>query len=181
GYEPEVGQAIQEVFEKEGTRVITGAVARSARQDGREVIVEVMTGSQMRALHAEKLLVATSRRPNSDQIAIEKAGIKLGDEGQVRVDEFLRTNVSHIFAGGDVIGREVGSQMATPVGSQDGGIAAHNAFADGEPRRVSHRVIPRTIFTDPQIATVGLTEEEAISAGHNCWCNTVPMSLVPRA
>src|SRR5713101_3167007 len=71
--------------------------------------------------------------------------------------------------------------MATPVGSQDGGIAAHNAFTAGESRRVSHRVIPRTMFTAPQIATVGLTEEEAISAGHNCWCNTVPMSLVPRA
>ena len=97
------------------------------------------------------------------------------------MDEFLRTNVPHIFAGGDVIGREVGSQMATPVGSQDGRIAAHNAFADGEPRRVGHRVIPRTIFTDPQIATVGMTEEEAITAGHNCWCNTVPISLVPRA
>ena len=61
-----------------------------------------------------------------------------------------------------------------PVGSQDGGIAAHNAFGDGELRPVNHRVIPRTISTDPPIATVGLTEEEAISAGHNCWCNTVP-------
>jgi mercuric reductase len=71
--------------------------------------------------------------------------------------------------------------MATPVGSQDGGVAAHNAFAEGEPRRVNHRVVPRTIFTDPQIATVGMTEEEAISAGHDCWCNSVPMSLVPRA
>jgi mercuric reductase len=71
--------------------------------------------------------------------------------------------------------------MATPVGSQDGGIAADNAFASGELRRVNHRVIPRTIFTDPQIATVGMTEDEAIAAGHDCWCNTVPMSLVPRA
>jgi mercuric reductase len=181
GYEPEVGEAIHEVFEKEGIRVITGAAVHSVRQNGTEVIVDVETGNQMRELRAEKLLVATSRRPNSDQIAIQKAGVELGNEGQVRVDEFLRTNVFHIFAGGDVIGREVGSQMATPVGSQDGGIAAHNAFADGEPHRVNHRVIPRTIFTDPQIATVGLTEEEAISAGHNCWCNTVPMSLVPRA
>jgi mercuric reductase len=181
GYEPEVGEAIHEVFEKEGIRVITGATVHSVRQNGTEVIVDVETGNQMRELRAEKLLVAASRRPNSDQIAIQKAGVELGNEGQVRVDEFLRTNVSHIFAGGDVIGREVGSQMATPVGSQDGGIAAHNAFADGEPHRVNHRVIPRTIFTDPQIATVGLTEEEAISAGHNCWCNTVSMSLVPRA
>src|SRR5262249_25552723 len=144
GYEPEVGEAIREVFESEGIKVITGAAARSVRQDGTEVIVDIKTGSQMRELRAEQLLVATSRRPNSDQIAIEKAGVKLGNEGQVRVDEFLRTNVSHIFSGGDVIGREVGNQMATPVGSQDGGIAAHNAFADGELRRVNHRVIPRT-------------------------------------
>jgi mercuric reductase len=145
------------------------------------VTVNVETGGQTHELRAEKLLVATGRRPNSDNIAIEKAGVELGKEGQVRVDEFLRTNVPHIFAGGDVIGREVGSQMATPVGSQDGGIAAHNAFTDGELRRVRHRIIPRTIFTDPQIATVGLTEEGAISAGRNCWCNTVPISLVPRA
>jgi mercuric reductase len=181
GYEPEVGEAIREVFENEGIKVMTGAAARSVRQDGTEVIVEVVAGNQTRYLRAENLLVATGRRPNSDQIAIEKAGVELGSEGQVRVDEFLRTNVPHIFAGGDAIGREVDSQMATPVGSQDGGIAAHNAFADGELRRVNHRVVPRTIFTDPQIATVGMTEEEAILAGHDCWCNSVPMSLVPRA
>ncbi len=181
GYEPEVGQAIGEVFEREGINVITKASARSVLQNGNDVIVRLETGGEMRELRAEKLIVATGRRPNSDNIAIEKAGVALGKQGQVRVDEFLRTNVPHIFAGGDVIGYEGGSQMATPVGSQDGGIAAHNAFAEGEPRRVNHRVIPRTIFTDPQIATVGMTEEEAISAGHNCWCNTVPMSLVPRA
>lgn len=181
GYEPEVGQAIDEVFEKEGIRVITKASARSVRQDGKDVIVTVENGGQTRELRAEKLIVAAGRRPNSDNIAIERAGVELGNEGQVRVDEFLRTNVPHIFAGGDVIGREVGSQMATPVASQDGGIAAHNAFADRKPRRVDHHVIPRTILTDPQIATVGMTEEEATAAGVDCWCNTVPMSLVPRA
>src|SRR5258707_4511555 len=181
GYEPEVGQAIGEVFEREGINVITKASARSVLQNGNDVIVRLETGGEMRELRAEKLIVATGRRPNSDNIAIEKAGVALGKQGQVRVDEFLRTNVPHIFAGGDVIGYEGGSQMATPVGSQDGGIAAHNAFAEGEPRRVNHRVIPRTIFTDPQIATVDMTEEEEISAGRNSWCSTVPMSLVPRA
>jgi len=180
-YEPEAGEAIREAFESEGIQIIAGAVTRWVRQDAKAVTVTVETGGQMRELRAEKLLVATGRRPNSDNIAIEKAGVEVGKEGQVRVDEFLRTNVPHRFAGGDVIGREVSSQMATPVGSQDGGIAVRNAFTDGELRRVSHRIIPRTIFTDPQIATVGLTEEGAISAGRNCWCNTVPISLVPRA
>ena len=146
---------------------MTSAATRSVRQDGTEVIVDVETGNRTRQLHAEKLLVATGRRPNSDRMAIEKAGVELGNEGQISVDEFLHTNVPHIFAGGDVIGRDNGSQMATPVGSQDGGIAAHNAFADREPRPVNHRVIPRTIFTDPPIATVGMTEEEAIAAAHD--------------
>jgi mercuric reductase len=180
GYEPEVGETLGEVFKKEGINVITSASVRSVREDGKEIVVNTQSTSQTRELRAEKLLVATSRKPNSDKITIEKAGVELGKKGQVRVDEFLRTNVPHIFAGGDVIGREVSSQMATPVGSQDGGIAAHNAFTS-ELRRVNHRVIPRTIFTDPQVAIVGMTEEEAIAAGHDCWCNAVPMSLVPRA
>ena len=73
------------------------------------------------------------------------------------------------------------SQMATPVGSQDGGIVAHNAFADAPPRKVSHRVIPRAIFSDPPIAVVGMTEAQAVAAGHPCWCRAVPMELIPRA
>src|SRR5262249_16600497 len=71
-----------------------------------------------------------------------------------------------------------------PAGAQDGAIAAHNAFAEETgraPRKVDHRVTPRTIFTDPQIGIVGMTDEEANAAGHRCWCNTVPMELVPRA
>jgi mercuric reductase len=76
GYEPEVGEAIHEVFEKEGIRVITGATVHSVRQNGTEVITDVETGNQMRELRAEKLLVAASRRPNSDQIAIQKAGVR---------------------------------------------------------------------------------------------------------
>jgi mercuric reductase len=181
GYEPEVGETIGEVFEQEGIRVLTNTSVRSVRQEGNEVVATIQTGEQTRKLRAEKFLVSTSRQPNSDKIAIEKAGVAVGKHGQLLVDEFLRTNVPHIFAAGDVIDREIGSQMATPVGSQDGGIAAHNAFSNGQQRRVNHRVIPRTIFTDPQIAVVGMTEEEAQAAGHPCWCNVVPMSLVPRA
>jgi mercuric reductase len=176
GHEPEVGDTLGEVFEKEGIKVISRASVRSVRQDENRVVVKAQSGDQTRELRAEKLLVATGRKPNSDKIAIEKAGVEVGSKGQVCVDEFLRTNVPHIYAAGDVIG----SQMATPVGSQDGGIAAHNAFSS-ELRRVDHRVIPRTIFTDPQVATVGVTEEEAIEAGHRSWRSVVPMSLVPRA
>lgn len=181
GYEPEVGQSIGQVFSDEGIRVVTMASARSVRQEGSEIVVTASVGGAQREYRAEKLLVATGRRPNTDTIAVQKAVVALNERGEIEVDDYLRTSVPHILAAGDVIGRQTRSQMATPVGSQDGSIAAHNALAGGELRAVDHRVIPRVIFTDPQIATVGLTEEEAVAAGHPCWCNAVPMSLVPRA
>lgn len=181
GYEPETGQTIGEIFAEEGIHVVTSATVRVVRVDGNEVVATVQIENDSREFRAEKILVATGRRPNTDKIAIEKAGVSVGEQGQVTVDENLRTNISHIFAAGDVVGSEQGSQMATPVGSHDGGIAALNALSNGELQAINHRVIPRTIFTDPQIAVVGMTEEEAIRAGHQCWCNTLPMSLVPRA
>ena len=181
GYEPEVGPAVRAILEGEGIRVVTHATVRSVRREGFGVVAAVETRKGVEEYRAARLIVAAGRRPNSDQIAIEKAGVSVGRNGQVLVDQYLRTNVPHVFAAGDVIGSETGSQMATPVGSHDGGIAAHNALSDGEPRTADHRVIPRTIFTDPQVAVVGMTEQQAIATGHTCWCNTLPISLVPRA
>ena len=181
GYEPEIGPVVRAILEDEGIRVVTAATTRSVRRDGSGIIAEVETRNGIEEHRATKLLVATGRRPNSDQIDLTKAGILAGENGQIPVDRHLRTNIPHIFAAGDVISSETGSQMATPVGAHDGVLAAHNALSDGEPRTVDHRVIPRSIFTDPQVAVVGMTEAEAIAAGHACWCNTIPMSLVPRA
>ncbi len=181
GYEPEIGRAMEKIFASEGITVVTQANVRRVRQEKSQTVISASVAGSQREFRAEKLLVATGRRPNSDQIAIERAGVHTGPNGEVKVDGYLRTNVPHIFAAGDVIGRETDSQMATPVGSHDGGIAAHNALSAEPARRVNHRVIPRAIFTDPQIGIVGLTEEQAVQAGHPCWCNTLPMSLVPRA
>lgn len=180
-FEPGVGPVVETILREEGVQVITGTLVARVRQERDAVVATARVGEDTREFRAERLLVATGRQPNTDNVAIEKAGVAVGEQGQVLVDAYLRTNVPHIFAAGDVVGTQVGTQMATPVGSQDGGIAAHNALSGEPPRKVNHRVIPRAIFTDPQIATVGLTEEEAIAAGHPCWCNTIPMSLVPRA
>jgi mercuric reductase len=181
GYEPEVGLTLAEIFADEGIRVVTRATVTRVHEDAGEVVASARVGGREQTFRAEKLLLATGRRPNTDTMALERAGVSVNPRGEPEVDEFLRTTVPHIFAAGDVIGREMGSHMATPVGSRDGGIAAHNALS-GEPmRRVDHRVIPRVMFTDPQAAVVGLTEEAAVTAGHPCWCNTLPMALVPRA
>ncbi len=181
GYEPEVGQVLQDLFVEEGIAVRTRTAVQRVRQEGAEVVVGTSRDGRPHELRAERLLIATGRRPNTTDIGLEEVGVRLDPQGAVKVDQYLRTSVPHIWAAGDVIGRETDSQMATPVGAHDGSIVAHNAFSGAAPRQVDHRVIPRAIFTDPQIGLVGMTEEEAIAAGHRCWCNTVPLTLVPRA
>ena len=181
GYEPEVGRSIGEAFAQEGLPVILNATATAVRQDGAEIVTTATVAGRDRQYRTERVLVATGRRPNSDHVAIDMARVALNERGEVVVDQYLRTNIPHIYAAGDVIGRQHNGQMATPVGSRQGGIAARNALSDAAMKGVDHRVIPRVIFTDPEVAVVGMTEAEAIAAGHRCWCNTLPMSLVPRA
>lgn len=181
GYEPTVGQTIGGVLADEGIVVLTNASIESVRVDGDGIAADVSVGKGRRTVRAQKLLVATGRRPNSDQIGLESAGVTVNDRGEVEVDVFMRTNVPNIFAAGDVIGRLHDSQMATPVGARQGGTAARNAFSGNDLKPFDGRVIPRAIFTDPQIGIVGITEAEAIAAGHRCWCATIPMELVPRA
>lgn len=184
GYEPEVGLTLQPLLEEEGLRIQTRAAVRHVRRAGSETVVTALVAGREREFRAEHLLVATGRAPNTADIGLEAVGVQLDARGAVVVDPYLRTSVPHIWAAGDVIGAHTGSQLATPVGAHDGGIVAHNAFAAAAGaalRQVDHRVIPRVIFTDPQVAVVGMTDEEAVAAGHSCWCNTIPMELVPRA
>ncbi|MFL5656563.1 MAG: mercury(II) reductase [Ktedonobacteraceae bacterium] len=181
GYEPEIAAALTEILQEEGLCIVTGAQVCSVEQAGEGVTLSMQRHGGQQRYTAEKLLIATGRCPNTRELGLEQVGVGVDATGAVRVDRTLRTSVAYIWAAGDVVGRETGSQMATPVGAHDGKIAAHNALA-GEPlREVDHTVIPRTIFTDPQVAVVGLTDEEAVAAGIACNCNTIPLSVVPRA
>ncbi len=179
-YEPEVSIAVHEALTEEGMDIRTRTKIRGVRKadGGNTVLVE--TDGHAGEVHAEQLLVATGRVPNTVGLGLEEAGVALDERGFVKVNEELRTAVSHIWAAGDVIGSQTNAQMATPVGAHDGNIAAGNALG-GEPRTVNHAVLPRTIFTDPQVGVVGLTDEEANAHGFVCECNTVPIHLVPRA
>ena len=180
GYEPEVSVTLTAILREEGVNLVTGVQVRQVSREGGDVVVIGEKGGAGQRFRAEQLLVAAGRALNTDGLGLEVAGVQTDARGFVVVDEELRTNVPHMWAAGDVIGRHTGSQLATPVGAHDGGIAADNAL--GGPRRtVDHEVVPRTIFTDPQVAVVGLTDAEANARGHRCWCGTIPVELVPRA
>ncbi|HBL46218.1 MAG TPA: mercuric reductase, partial [Planctomycetaceae bacterium] len=100
GYEPEVGQAIGQVFAEEGIEVVTDASVNAVRQADHEVVATATINGTEREYRAEKLLVATGRRPNTDKIGIEKTGISVNERSEIKVDEYLRTSVPHIFAAG---------------------------------------------------------------------------------
>jgi mercuric reductase len=181
GYEPEIAEALTEILQEEGLRIVTGAQLRGVERAGEGVSLSALRHGSRQTFTAEKLMIATGRNPHTQELGLERVGAVVDAAGAIRVDRTLRTSVSHIWAAGDVIGRETESQMATPVGAHDGKIAAHNALSGELPREVDHRVLPRVIFTDPQVAVVGLTDEETVAAGIACNCNAIPLSVVPRA
>jgi mercuric reductase len=180
GYEPEVSASLTEILRDEGLKVVTGVTVRSVRQSGAGVTVVGQANGSKREFEGGRLLVATGRVANTQDLQLDQVGVRTDDQGFVMVDEHLKTSAPNVWAAGDVIGRHTGSHLATPVGAHDGVIAASNAL-NGEQRGVDHAVVPRTIFTDPQVAVVGLTDEEANTRGFRCNCGTVPMWIVPRA
>src|SRR5260221_1039060 len=117
GYEPEIAEALTEILQEEGLRIVTGAHVRGVRSEGEGIAILVKLHDSQHILSAEKLLVATSRHPNTEALGQERAGVAIDAAGAVRVDRTLQTSVPHIWAAGDVIGRETESQMATPVGA----------------------------------------------------------------
>ena len=180
-YEPEVSRTLTKVLREEGVNIVTEAkIERVAQKSVQEIEATARVGDKEQSFKAQKLLLAAGREPNTDNAGLDKIGVQLDEHGFVMVNDELQTNVSNIWAAGDVVGRQTDSQPATPVGAHDGVIAALNALTEAH-RKVDHRVIPRTIFTDPQVAVVGMTDVEANQLGLPCWCNTIPLELVPRA
>ena len=177
--EPEVGAAIAGVFADEGIAVHTGAqLAHVARDPGGPEVVATVHDSDGRAreLRAERLLVATGRRPVTDGLGLEAVGVKVGERGQVVVDEQLRTHNSRIWAAGDV----TGAPQFVYVAAAHGTLVADNAL-DGAARTLDYRHLPRVTFTSPQLAAVGLTDAQVAQEGIACTCRVLPLAQVPRA
>jgi mercuric reductase len=180
GYEPLLGETLAGAFEAERIEVVGNARVERIWSDGGAVAVAIETPSVGRIVRAARLLVATGRTPNTSDLDLAAAGVATDDRGFITVDAGLRTNQPHVWAAGDVIGRQHGSQMATPVGARQGRLVAENAFADAG-RKFNGAVIPRAIFVDPPIGVVGLTEEEVKAKHFPAITATTPLEYVPRA
>lgn len=171
-----ISAALSEYLEEEGLRVVPGFKAsRVVKRDGRYVLAGSKDDAEL-AFEAEQLLVATGRRANTAGLGLEDAGVKLGQRGEILVNDLLQTHSPFVFAAGDVTGRD----KFVYVAAYSGALAAENALAKaGRAYDAAH--IPRITFTDPQIASAGLTEAQAREQGYDVKVSTLPMAHVPRA
>lgn len=173
GDDPEVGRLLGEVFEREGIAVRTGARVISA-EPGKLRYVDAHGESDSQF---DGILVATGRRPHTEGFGLEELGIAL-DNGSVGVNPFLQTNHPHIYACGDVAGPY---QFTHAAAHQAWHCAVNALFSPLKKFRVDYRFLPWTIYTDPEIARVGLNEVTAVREGTPFEITVFPMSELDRA
>ncbi len=172
--DPEISAAIEEVLREEGLEILTGTAPTRVERRGAAIVVETDSG---RTLEGDALLVSTGRKPHQlADLGIAEAGIEGDPERGIAIDEELRTTAPGVFAIGDVLGRVQHTHFATYTA----GIAVANALA-GEHRRYSLGRVPGAIFTDPEIASFGLTAEEAHAQGRTVKVGKQEMAKVGRA
>lgn len=173
----DVAQAIRQVLEEDGIEILCGSRIERAERgaDGQvRLIVSRHDGSQ--TIVGSHVLVATGRVPNSDTLDPAKAGLEVNERGFITVNERLETNVPGVFALGDVNG----GPPFTHVSYDDYRIVKANLLEGGK-ATTTGRLVPSTLFIDPQLGRVGLTERQAREQGYEVRVATLPMSRVARA
>ncbi|NOX72562.1 MAG: mercury(II) reductase [Alphaproteobacteria bacterium] len=174
--EPEISAALTGFFADEGITVRDGLTYDSVSADGGGITLNVTTKNGAEEIHAEKLLLATGRVPNTAMLQLDNGGIKMNGCGGIDVDAQMRTSRDGIYAAGDVTGRDQFVYMAA-YGAK---IAAKNAM-NGNSLSYDNSVVPAVVFCDPQVASVGMTEAAARAAGHDVRTSVLGLEHVPRA
>jgi pyruvate/2-oxoglutarate dehydrogenase complex dihydrolipoamide dehydrogenase (E3) component len=163
---------LQHALEGEGIRIITAAQVSGVRREGDARQIALADG---RTVECERILIATGRRPVVQGLGLEEAGVEYGRQG-IGVDRRLRSSQKHIYAVGDVCGPYPFTHMA----EYQAGIALAN-IVFRTPKKTDHRVVPRVVYTDPEVASVGLTEAEAKTRGIKYDVAECPLAEVDRA
>ncbi len=169
--DPAVGAGLQQAFEAEGIRVLTHTLPDSVTHDSKEFALKTGKGDIL----SNALLVATGRRPNTGALHLEAAGIRSEKNGAIVIDERMRTSVGHIYAAGDCTDRPQFVYVAAAAGTR----AAVNML--GGDAALDLSAMPAVVFTDPQVATVGLAEAQAKAHGLAVESRTLTLDNVPRA
>lgn len=174
--EPEISEALSGYLRAEGIRLECGVTYKQARQTDAGAVLVLMRDNRDETLTAERILIATGRAPNVEGLGLKEAKIAQAANGSIQVDDRMQTTRPGVYAAGDVTGHDQFVYMAA-YGAK---LAARNAL-NGNSLLYDNTAMPSVVFTDPQVASVGLTERTARTAGHDVRVSVLPLDAVPRA
>jgi pyruvate/2-oxoglutarate dehydrogenase complex dihydrolipoamide dehydrogenase (E3) component len=172
----DVSTAIESILTAEGVKIRTAAECMSFEKDGEQIIARIECTAGAREVAGSHILLAVGRRPNTDDLGLDRAGVETDPHGYITVDERLQTNVPGIWALGDCNGRGAFTHTAY----NDFEIVAANLL-DGADRKVSDRIPCYALYIDPPLGRVGLTEAQARKSGRQIRIGSRPMTRVARA
>lgn len=202
--EPELTEFLHKKLEAEGIIIYTSAKTKSVGRHngltevqadvGGPAFTKASAGKKEIKIKAEKLLVATGVRANTQSLNLQKIGVRVGEKGGLITNEYLQSDLPHIFAAGDSVdqmGEEVNPHTKNfgggvnpkleTVAGREGFVAASNLL-ENKGIKMDFRSIPHAIFTDPPLASVGLTDMQIVKqSGLTCSCRTLSLELVPKA
>lgn len=171
----DLGDPVAKQIKADGGEILTGTKALGWREEGGRAIVKVETAGQAREIPADVVLVSVGRRPITAGLGLDKVGVKIDAKGFIVVDERMQTNIPGIYAAGDVVGQPMLAHKASHEGELIAEIIA------GKKRVNDVRTIPAVVFTDPEIATAGMSRSEAEAKGHKVSEGKFPFSVSGRA
>ncbi|GMT39836.1 MAG: mercuric reductase [bacterium] len=169
--DPEIGDGLKTAFEGEGINIELHTVPITIHHDGNAFTVSTETGDVV----CDQLLIATGRQSNADSLALENAGVEISNSSNILIDDHMRTNVKHIYAAGDCTNQPQYVYVAAAAGTR----AAINMTAGDKALDLS--TMPAVVFTDPQVATVGLDEQQAKNHGLDVESRKLGLENIPRA
>ena len=174
--DPDVAEEVTNILRQDGVEILLNATANRVSQSGDDVRLEIQSQSGSVTLTGSHLLVATGRVPNSDTLNLAAADIQTDKRGFIRVNDRLETTAEGVFALGDI----KGGPAFTHIAYDDFRIVRANLI-EKRPASTQNRQVPYTVFVDPQLGRIGLTETESRSQGRNIRIAKLPMSRVARA
>ena len=172
----DVSEAVREILENEGVNIRLNAECMSVEKRGDQIAVKVDCASGAPEMTGSHLLMAVGRVPNTDDLGLDKAGIKVDERGYIEVDDQLRTSVPDVWALGDCNGKGA----FTHTSYNDFEIVVANLL-DNDTRRVSDRILTYGLFIDPPLGRVGMTEAQVRASGRKALIGKKPMTRIARA
>ncbi len=175
-WEPEISRRLAKYLKESGVSIVTNAtLAEIDSKKGSKSITTRVNGREV-AFDAEEILFATGRTANVEKLNLNAAGVKLNERNFVKVDNELRTTAESIFAAGDV----TGEPMLETLAAKEGNVATSNIFENAK-KPINLNEVPSAIFTYPEAAMVGMTEEQVVKNRIKCSCSPVEFKLVAKA